>query len=208
MNSSLRAALAVAGLSSLSACAHESTCAGTAIAHNAEAIEGFSLAEPLSAPSSIVVRSADFQDGAEIPLTHVLNTFGCTGGNESPALEWSGAPAGTQSFAVVVHDPDAPTGVGFFHWSIFDLPASTTSLPRNAAASAPAGAVMGRTDFGTSTYGGPCPPPGAPHRYAFTVYALDVPSLGADANASGALLRFMLREHTLAYGRLVGTYHR
>lgn len=208
MQTFLRTLLALTTASSLAACAHENTCSGTAIAHNAEAVEGFPLAGPISAPASITVTSSEFQEGGELPLTNVFNGFGCTGSNESPALDWSGAPEGTQSFAIVVHDPDAPTGVGFFHWSIFDLPASTTSLPHNAGANAPAGSIMGRTDMGTNSYGGPCPPPGAPHRYAFTVYALDVPSLGADANASGALLRFMLAQHTLAYGRLVGTYHR
>ncbi|MBK8169608.1 MAG: YbhB/YbcL family Raf kinase inhibitor-like protein [Sandaracinaceae bacterium] len=194
---------------SLVGCAHDhESCAHAHTTPNAAVANGFPLADPITAPASLTVRSADFAEGGAIPLTHVFSGMGCGGGNESPALAWSGAPEGTQSYAIVVHDPDAPTGVGFFHWSVFDLPAATTSLARNAAASPPAGAVMGRTDFGTNTYGGPCPPPGAPHRYAFTVYALDVPSLGVDATASGALLRFMLAQHTLAYGRLVGTYQR
>lgn len=192
---------------SLSACAHDAACTGTTTVAATSSTD-FPLAGPINAPASLTVTSADFADGAAIPLTHVFNGFGCTGGNESPALAWSGAPEGTQSYAIIVHDPDAPTGVGFFHWSIVDLPAATTSLARNAAASPPAGAIMGRTDLGASTYGGPCPPPGTPHRYAFTVYALDVPSLGVDATASGALLRFMMGQHTLAYGRLVGTFQR
>ena len=164
------------------------------------------LSEPISAPRALTVTSTDFADGQTIPMSHVFNAFGCTGGNASPQLAWTGAPAGTRSFAVVAHDPDAPTGVGFFHWIVADLPASTTTLAGGAPLAQ--GAVAGRTDFGGTTYGGPCPPPGAPHHSHFTVYALDVPSLGLADPPSGALIRFMLRAHTLAYGRITGTYGR
>ncbi len=158
---------------------------------------------------SLSVSSTSFANGAAMPDAHVFSGFGCTGGNQSPALSWSGAPEGTQSFAIVAHDPDAPTGVGFFHWLAFDIPAATTSLPEGAATALPAGTISGRTDFGSDTYGGPCPPPGAPHRYIFTVYALDVPTLGLQADTtSGALLRFMLAQHTLAYGRTTGIWSR
>jgi len=110
----------------------------------------------------------------------VLNGFGCTGQNVSPALTWSNGPAGTKSFAVQLHDPDAPTGSGLWHWAVYDIPASATALAQgagNSAASLPAGAFAGTTDFldtgatgGNGNYGGPCPPPGdAPHRYVFTL---------------------------------------
>lgn len=174
----------------------------------AQGAGGVPLAEPIRAPASLEVTSTDFQDGTALPERHAFRGMGCTGENVSPALAWSNAPAGTKSFAIIVHDPDAPTGVGFFHWVVFDLPKETTSLPSGAAGALPGGAVSGHTDFGTSTYGGPCPPEGAPHRYVFTVYALDVERLGLDAQATGALTRFSASQHALAYGRITGTYRR
>ena len=166
------------------------------------------LSEPISAPRALEVQSAEFADGAPIPPANSFSGFGCTGENQSPSVSWSGAPADTKSYALIVHDPDAPTGVGFFHWVVYDIPAGTTSLPQNAATSLPRGAHSGHNDFGTTSYGGPCPPPGSPHRYVFTVYALGVPTLGITDPPTGALLRFMLAQHTLAYGRLVGTFQR
>ena len=161
----------------------------------------------VEAPESLSV-SLDGLSG-ELDVRHVFNGFGCTGENHSPQISWTGAPEGTQSFVVEVHDPDAPTGVGWFHWVAVDLPASTTSLPFDASATGlPAPAIQSRTDFGGTAWGGPCPPPGAPHRYVFTVYAVDVPSLGIDASAVPAVVRFMLRGHTLALGRTIATYGR
>lgn len=204
--------LSMATLALASCGGGEGACAeahATAAATTGGEAEGtFPLSEPLTAPASLTVTSTDFEPNGRLADAQVFSGFGCTGGNVSPSIAWSGAPEGTQSFAIVAHDPDAPTGVGFFHWLVFNIPSSTTSLPAGAASALPEGAISARTDFGTNTYGGPCPPPGDPHRYGFTVYALDVPTLGADANASGALLRFMLVQHTLAYGRLVGTYGR
>jgi hypothetical protein len=164
------------------------------------------LSEPISAPRSLTVRSSEFADGAAIPAVHSFSGFGCAGQNTSPSLSWTGAPETARSFAIIAHDPDAPTGVGFFHWLVFDIPAATRELA--AGAPLPTGAIAGRTDFGSTAYGGQCPPPGSPHRYVFTVYALDVPSLGLTEPPSGALLRFMLVQHTVAYGRLTGTFQR
>ncbi|MFO0679180.1 MAG: YbhB/YbcL family Raf kinase inhibitor-like protein [Polyangiaceae bacterium] len=164
------------------------------------------LSEPITAPKSLEITSTDFTDGGALANAFVFNGFGCFGENKVPALSWKGAPAGTKSFAIVVHDPDAPTGVGFFHWIAFDIPANVTSLATNAPL--PAGASTGRSDFGTTSYGGPCPPPGTPHRYVFTVYALKEASLGMKEPPSGALLRFSLGQNTLAYGRITGTYSR
>jgi Raf kinase inhibitor-like YbhB/YbcL family protein len=169
------------------------------------------LRDPNPAPSTITVTIGGLEDAGRFPMAQVFSGFGCTGENHSPALTWTAGPEGTQSYAIVMHDPDAPTGVGFFHWIVVDLPAGTTSLVDNAAraeGAMPAGAIQTYTDFGANGYGGPCPPPGAPHRYEITVYALDVPSLGVPAGATGALTRFMLAGHTLALGRAVATYGR
>lgn len=128
----------------------------------------------------------------------VLNGFGCTGGNLSPALEWSGAPEGTASFALMMHDPDAPTGSGWWHWAAFNLPADTTSLPEGASAHAmPEGSIESRTDFGAPGYGGACPPEGGgAHAYAITLYALPA-TLGLDPEVMPAMLSYMLRGSAL-----------
>jgi Raf kinase inhibitor-like YbhB/YbcL family protein len=121
---------------------------------------------------------------------YILNGFGCSGGNTSPALVWSNVPAGTKSLALQVHDPDAPTGSGFWHWAVYDMPPTTTGLAQGAGnnpASLPAGAYGGNTDFldtgatgANGNYGGPCPPAGdKPHRYVFTLYALAVDKVAA-----------------------------
>ena len=165
------------------------------------------LVEPNPAPETLKVTLGI--KGDRIPNENVFKGFGCNGGNTSVAVSWSGAPKETKSFALIVHDPDAPTGVGFFHWSVFDIPANVTSLEEGASpGKLPKGAMEGYTDFGGHGYGGPCPPPGPAHRYIFTVYALKVPSLGMKANATGALLRFVLNGNSLALGRAVATYSR
>jgi Raf kinase inhibitor-like YbhB/YbcL family protein len=195
---------ALAFAPALFACSHE---CDHACDHEAQTVGGERpmLTAEVEAPETITV-TLDGLEGA-LDNRHVFNGFGCTGENHSPAISWSGAPEGTRSFVLEVHDPDAPTGVGFFHWIVVNLPPSTTSLPFDAAAAGlPEGAVQTRTDFGTSTFGGPCPPPGTPHRYVFTVYALDTESLGPDAGTAPAVVRFMLRSHTLAVGRAVGTF--
>ena len=167
---------------------------------------GDMLREPTTAPESITVTIGGTSAG-RFADAQVFSGFGCTGGNQSPALTWSAGPSGTLSYALVMHDPDAPTGVGFFHWIALDLPTTTTSLAEGAsAASMPAGTVQAYTDFGASGYGGPCPPPGTPHRYEITVYALDTANLGVPAGGTGALTRFMLRQHSLAIGRAVATW--
>jgi len=157
--------------------------------------------------------SADIKPGAPIADEQVANLFGCKGGNVSPELKWSGAPAGAKSFAVTIYDPDAPTGSGFWHWVVFNIPANVTELPKGAgdpkAGSMPSGAVQSRTDFGIQSYGGPCPPPGdKAHRYIITVFAVDVDHLDADANAAPAVIGFNLHYHTLAKGSLIAKYGR
>lgn len=166
------------------------------------------LRDPSTAPETITVTIGGTTDG-RFADTQVFSGFGCTGGNQSPTLSWTAGPEGTLSYAIVMHDPDAPTGVGFFHWIATDIPASTTSLAEGASASGmPAGTVQGYTDFGGNGYGGPCPPPGSPHRYEISVYALDTANLGVPPGGTGALTRFMLRQHSLAIGRAQASWGR
>jgi Raf kinase inhibitor-like YbhB/YbcL family protein len=151
--------------------------------------------------------------GATIADEQVFNSFGCTGKNISPALNWAGAPKGTKSFALSVYDPDAPTGSGFWHWVVFNIPADVTSLPKGAgdpkSDAAPKGAVQSRTDFGVPGYGGPCPPKGdKAHHYRFTIFAVDTEKLDADENASAAFVGFNLHFHTLAKATLTGLWGR
>jgi Raf kinase inhibitor-like YbhB/YbcL family protein len=159
--------------------------------------------------------SPEISDGATIAAEQAFNGFGCSGANVSPALSWSGAPAATRSFAVSIHDPDAPTGSGWWHWVVYNIPPGTNSLPKGAGTVAnkalPEGAIQSMTDFGAPGYGGPCPPPGdKPHRYQITVFAVDVDKLpnAKDASAMPALVGFDLNFHTLAKATLTGLYGR
>lgn len=149
-----------------------------------------------------------FAQGGRIPETMVYNGFGHTGANRSPDLQWSGAPAGTKGFAITCFDPDAPTTVGFWHWLLFNVPASTTSLAAGAGTLGknPPGTVMGYTDMSVSEYVGPAPPPGGVHKYEFNVYALDVERFDLGSGATGALIMFNINFHTLGKGTLTGLY--
>jgi len=166
-----------------------------------------------AAAAGMTLTSPDIKPGARIADEQVANGFGCSGGNLSPALNWSGAPKGTKSFALSVYDPDAPTGSGFWHWVMFDIPAATTSLPKNAGdpkgSLAPEGAIQGKNDAGVQGYFGPCPPKGdKPHHYHFQIFAVDVDKLDADATASPAVVGFNLHFHTLAKATLTGLWSR
>jgi Raf kinase inhibitor-like YbhB/YbcL family protein len=160
------------------------------------------------------IQSADIAAGQAIPQAFAFNGFGCTGQNTSPALTWSNAPAGTKSFALMVHDADAVTGgAGFWHWAIVNLPAATTGLARGAGATdgraLPEPARQIATDFGTPGWGGPCPPAGdKPHRYTFTVYALKVDKLELPANATASLSGFMVNANSLGKASFTSTYGR
>ena len=155
------------------------------------------------AASHFSLTSPDLQNNQAFSLSEVANVFGCHGGNQSPRLQWSGAPAGTQSFAVTMFDPYAPTGSGFWHWLVWDIPAGDHSL----GATPPAGAVSGTNDAGFTGYLGPCPPPGdITHRYQLTVFALDVPSLGLTPDTHAAVVGFVMRTHILGFGQLIGTF--
>jgi Raf kinase inhibitor-like YbhB/YbcL family protein len=165
---------------------------------------------------AFAVRSDSFKDGDYLPQDYILSAdfgFGCAGGNKSPHLAWSGAPAGTKSFAVTCYDPDAPTGSGFWHWVVVNIPPDVTELAAGAgnrnAAQLPKGALQTRTDFGAPGYGGPCPPQGDhPHRYLFTVFAVGSENLSATADTSAAVIGFQLHFNTLAKAAIMGLYKR
>lgn len=151
-------------------------------------------------------------DSPEVPAQGTLpDAQVSTGGNISPALSWSGFPAETQSFAVSCFDPDAPTGSGFWHWMVFDIPATVTSLPQGAGNGTfpgmPAEAIHVRNDAGSLDFTGAAPPPGdGSHRYVFAVHALDVSTLGPDRSAAPAYIGFNLRFHAIARALLIAEY--
>lgn len=180
------------------------------------AILGAALALGVLGPGAtqaadFTLTSPDIRDGGTIRNEQVFNAWGCTGKNMTPGLSWSGAPAGTKSFALTVYDPDAPTGSGFWHWLVFDIPASVTSLPKGPGGPEtehPKGSLEVRNDFGFPGWGGPCPPPGDAHRYIFTLYAIGAEHLGPDENASAAVVGFYLHSKSLAKAALTATYRR
>ena len=157
--------------------------------------------------------SPSIKDRGTIGNEHVFKGFGCEGGNVSPELRWNRVPKGTKSFAVTVYDPDAPTGSGWWHWIIFNIPPDVTSLPAGAGkpdgGGAPQGSVQSRTDFGEPGYGGPCPPAGdKPHRYIFTLYALKLDQLPLKSDASGAMVGFYLNQNKLETASFAAKYGR
>ena len=155
---------------------------------------------------SFTVESDDVQDGAPQADVHAHPSAG--GENTSPHLRWSGFPEDTKSFAVTCYDPDAPTGSGFWHWSVFNLPADTTELATGASPDGlPEGAVEVRNDYGEFGYGGAAPPGGdRPHRYVYTVFAVDTDTLDIPKEASPAYVGFNLTFHTLARAAIRPTF--
>ena len=151
--------------------------------------------------------------GGQATLNEEFDGFGCTGKNKSPHLKWTGAPANTKSFALTLFDPDAPTGSGWWHWLVFDIPTSINEIATGAgdvnAGLLPDSVIQSKTDYGSYGYGGPCPPQGhGIHQYIFTLFALDVDSLGLDKNANSATVGFNINAHTLAKASLVMYYKR
>jgi len=174
---------------------------------------GFCLAFGAAAAGKFSVTSSDLSAQKPIGNKFVFNSFGCQGENVSPALRWSNPPAGTKSFAVTAYDPAAPTGSGWWHWVVYNIPANTTSLAQGAgdakSPKLPEGAAQGNTDFGTPGYGGPCPPKGdKPHPYTFTVFALDTDKLDIPAGATAALVGFNLHGHTIGKASITAKYGR
>ena len=166
-----------------------------------------------SEEGKFTLTSPDIPKKANMKDAQVFSGFGCSGQNISPALAWKNFPPETKSFALMVHDPDAPTGSGWWHWVVYNIPATVSSLPPDAGkvdgSQLPQGAVQSNTDFGSQGYGGPCPPVGdKPHRYVFTIFALKVEKLQLPPNASGAMVGFVVRQNAIGKASLTGYYGR
>ncbi|SEM07838.1 hypothetical protein SAMN04487910_4076 [Aquimarina amphilecti] len=151
--------------------------------------------------------------GGEATIKEEFNGFGCTGKNQSPQLSWKNAPKETKSFAITMYDPDAPTGSGWWHWVVFDIPSNINELVSNAGNTesklTPDGTIQSITDYGTNGYGGPCPPEGhGLHQYIITVYALKTDSLGLNENTNPAVVGYYLWNNTLAKASIVAYYQR
>ena len=167
----------------------------------------------LSHAAGFKLSSPELKANKLMPKSFEFNGFGCAGDNTSPALKWSGAPKGTKSFALTVYDPDAPTGSGWWHWVVINIPANVHDLAANAGAlnstTLPEGAVQVRTDFGSAAWGGPCPPQGdKPHRYIFTVYALKTDKIEIPADATAALAGYMIHANMLGKASFTAKYGR
>lgn len=162
--------------------------------------------------SPFTLTSTSLHDGGVVPVKHIYNGYGYNGANRSPALAWSGTPDGTRSFAITCHDPDAPSPDnprpgGWWHWLAFDIPATAVGLPENASAHGmPPGTIQSVTDFGPPGYGGPAPPPGKPHRYVFTIYALSTEKLGMHTTDAMAAVDAEIRKHALASASFTVTF--
>jgi Raf kinase inhibitor-like YbhB/YbcL family protein len=173
-----------------------------------------SAQEKPAAHSKFVLSSPDSKLAAKVPEEYTANVFGCSGGNMSPPLQWSGAPAATKSYVVTLFDPDEhgdPSG--WWHWIVYNLPASVTSLPKGAGVEHssvfPAGTQQGRTDLGNDAYHGPCPDKGdPPHRYTFTVYALNIEKVDVPPDSSGAMVVSTAREHVVGTAVFIAHYGR
>jgi Raf kinase inhibitor-like YbhB/YbcL family protein len=164
------------------------------------------LASNSALAGSLTLASTDIANGKFLSKAQEFQGFGCSGGNQSPQLSWSGAPEGTAAFAILVHDADAPTGSGWWHWQLVNIPKEVTSLP--AGALAPAGSQQMNNDYGVKGFGGACPPPKhGVHHYKFTVHALSQ-KLELPANASGALTGYMVQAHSLASSTIEALYQR
>jgi len=172
------------------------------------------LAAPAMAHAAgFKLESPTVKAGSTLTEAQVFNGFGCTGKNVSPALKWSGAPPGTKGYAVTVYDPDAPTGSGWWHWVVYNVPGSASGLPEGAGSAdgktLPPGSAQGRTDFGAPGFGGACPPQGdKPHRYIFTVYALKTDKLDVPPDATAALVGFMINANKLGQASFTAKYGR
>lgn len=157
--------------------------------------------------------SPDFKANGPIGMEQVFNGFGCSGQNISPTLRWTGAPADAKSLALLVHDADAPTGgAGWWHWAVVNLPANLSELKKDAGkadgSNLPAGAAQIETDFGSPGWGGPCPPAGdKPHRYNFTLYALNTETLDVQG-ATASLAGYMINAHSIGKAKLTGKFGR
>jgi Raf kinase inhibitor-like YbhB/YbcL family protein len=171
-----------------------------------------SLAAPAFAAGKFTLVSPDVKANGNVPDKFTFNSMGCTGENLSPHLTWSDPPKDTKSFVLTVYDPDAPTGSGWWHWVVYNIPADAKELAEGAGsgkAELPAGSVQGHTDFGAAGYGGPCPPEGdKPHKYVFTLYALKTDKIEVPENATAAMVGFMTNANKLGSATFTAKYAR
>lgn len=168
---------------------------------------------PAAPAAGFMLSSPDIEADGMIDKKFEADTFGCSGENKSPTLKWSGAPKDTRSFAVTVYDPDAPTGSGWWHWSVINIPANVTELKPDAGnvsgANLPQGARQVRIDYGVAAWGGVCPPEGdKPHRYVFAVHALKTDRLDIPADATAALAGFMINANSIGKASFTAKYGR
>ena len=176
-------------------------------------IAGFFLCSVIAQAQDFKLTSQTVKPNAKLSEEQVFNGFGCTGKNVSPDVKWTAGPKDTKSYAVTVYDPDAPTGSGWWHWIVYNIPANVTELSAGAGDASgkqlPQGALQGRTDYGTHDFGGACPPKGdKPHRYIFTVFALKTEKIEVPTDASAALIGFMLNANQLAKASFTAKYNR
>lgn len=174
---------------------------------------GWTNAQTMTAPvaDEFNLSSSEIASRKPFPESGIADTFGCTGGGRSPQLSWSGAPPGTRSFVLTFYDPDAPTGSGWWHWVVYDIPAATTGLAGGSGkgTSLPEGAKEARVDNGRAGYSGPCPPVGAPaHRYTFTLHALKIEKLAVPPDATPALIGFMTTVNRIGQATLTVEHKR
>ena len=163
----------------------------------------------LGMAESFTLESKDLR--GQLSKVQEFNGFGCSGQNVSPELHWTHAPKGTKSFALTVYDPDAPTGSGWWHWLVVNIPVATKSISTDASAkhTLPKGAVETMTDYGSAAFGGACPPKGdKAHRYVFTVHALDVEKLDLTAKSDSALVGYMINAHSIQKASILSYYQR
>jgi Raf kinase inhibitor-like YbhB/YbcL family protein len=176
-------------------------------------IIGFCLASSVAHAGSLSLKSPTIKSGDTLTEEQVFNGFGCSGKNQSPPLNWTAGPKGTKSYVVSVYDPDAPTGSGWWHWVVYNIPANITELAAGAGDATgkllPPNALQGRTDFGSHEFGGACPPAGdKPHRYIFTVHALKIEKIVVSTEASAALIGFMVHANSLGKASFTAKYGR
>lgn len=165
------------------------------------------------AQGTFKLTSKEVARNATMGPAQVFNSFGCSGQNISPGFSWTGAPAGTKSFALTMYDPDAPTGSGWWHWVVFNIPATANTIVAGAGDAKksllPVGSVQGNTDFGAPGYGGPCPPAGdKPHRYVFTLYALKIDKMEIPPTATAALVGFNINGNKIGSATFTALFGR
>lgn len=163
-----------------------------------------------AAAADFRVTSTSVAEGVALAPAQVFRGFGCDGGDRSPHLAWTGAPSGTRSFAITAYDPDAPTGSGWWHWNVVNIPADVAAVPEGASRehAMPKGAMELRNDYGVVGFGGACPPPGEVHRYIFTVHALGVEKLDIPKDASNALAGYMIHANAIAEAGITAVHTR